>query len=254
MGRPGGDEGRARRAEALLWLCVVLIGLGALLVWRGWGSEWMFIGVVVASMGAGGLIPLVDSLRFMADRTVPVRRVTGATVLGRPTWSLVVGVAVVAVGCLSLVWLWWHPELADDASRRFQRGVYGLPLLAVAWLGYEMWRRRLPDGLHLDDWGITGIAGGPLVAVPWESLESVTVVDGKNRRDLVIVGSVSGAVRVPEALVGGDALAVATVIRYFAGTAEHRHLLDDGVAAVRHVSAEVAAGRFEAEPPVPRIG
>jgi len=67
----------------------------------------------------------------------------------------------------------------------------------------------------------------------------------KSRHPVLASADGRGWVAIPQSTVCGDVYAVATVINYYLHHPEERGRLSDGLDAVRHVDAEVRAGRFD---------
>ena len=74
----------------------------------------------------------------------------------------------------------------------------------------------------------------------------VSVLEGPKRRLLVVVFTEGrGSAGIPESTVAGDVYAVATVVDRYLRHPGQRWRLREGLDAVRHVDAEVRAGRFD---------
>lgn len=102
---------------------------------------------------------------------------------------------------------------------------------------------RRPEGLTLDATGVRGVRGGPRIDLMWTQILKVKVAAVKRGQALVLV-TLDDVFLIPEGAVSGDVYAVATVVNYYLQNPDERGRLVDGLTAVRHVDAEVRAGRF----------
>lgn len=246
IGRTERSVGHQRnKAFGIPFLAVVTLGifLGASLVESA--AEASVLGTV-GVYGATFVAMLLLDLLWSRPKTVSVAARAEGMVFA-PPWALLLAVTLGGgLALVSLARLWFVPEQWTHLAA-FPRGmiVFG-PLMGLIVIAEVLWRLRRPAGLTLDERGLRGVRAGPQFDVTWADLASVSVADGKKSRHLIL-SSADGRnwVAVPHGTVCGDIYAVATVINYYLHHPEERGRLSDGLDAVRHVDAEVSAGRFD---------
>jgi hypothetical protein len=202
--------------------------------------------VTGAFFGAWLAVMLLVDLRWTQPKTVNVVAHAEGVVFAPPSAALLAISLVGGLAALSLARLWSVPEQWTHLSL-YPRGIvlFG-PLMGLYLIAEALWRLRRPAGLTLDERGLSGVRAGPRFDVVWASLANGSAAEGKKSRHLILA-SADGRdmVAIPQSTVGGDVYAVATVINYYLHHPEERGRLSDGLDAVRHVDAEVSAGRFD---------
>ena len=202
--------------------------------------------VTGAFVGAWLIVMLLLELRWTRPKTVSVVANTEGAVFAPPWAALLTMNLVLGLVLLSLAQLWLVPEQWTYLPNYPRSIIVFGPLMGLAVIAEALWRLRRPAGLTLSERGLTGVRAGPQFFLPWAAIGSVSVAEGKKRRLLVLTAADGpGMVAISGGLVGGDVYAVATVINYYLHHPEERGRLSDGLDAVRHVDAEVSAGRFD---------
>lgn len=202
--------------------------------------------LTAALLGIWMVLAALGDLLLSLPKTVSVIARTASVVL-TPPWAGLTAISLLgALVWLSLARLWLVPE-QWTGPLDYPRIVIILgPLVGLVLIAEALWRLRRPAGLTLSERGLTGVRAGPQFFLPWAAIGSVSVAEGKKRRLLVLTAADGpGMVAISGGLVGGDTYAVATVINYYLHHPEERGRLSDGLDAVRHVDAEVSAGRFD---------
>lgn len=115
-------------------------------------------------------------------------------------------------------------------------GIYGIGLLAVLWLGQQLWSLRLPPGLTLSPRGLTGVRGAKPVDIPWSELAAVSTVSGRGAK--LVLRRTGGDTTLIEPLwIGSDPRVVTAIIDYYLTHPAQRSLLDDPRSAIHAVEA-----------------
>jgi hypothetical protein len=201
----------------------------------------------VALFAAWFMVMLLLDLLWSQPNTINVVARAEGMVFS-PPWVVLFAVnGVPALALVSLARLWWVPEQWTHLAA-YPRGmiVFG-PLMGLAMIAETLSRLRRPAGLSLDERGLSGVRAGPRFGVVWADVAIASVAEGKKSRHLILASADGrSGVAIPQSTVSGDVYAVATVINYYVQHPEERGRLSDGLDAVRHVDAEVSAGRFDA--------
>lgn len=246
MGRTERSVGHQRsKTFGIPLFAVITLGflLGASVVKSAAEASVFF---TVALFAAWFVVMMLLDLLWSRPHTINVVARAEGMVFS-PPWAVLLAVNVVpALGLVSLARLWWAPEQWTQLGSypRFMI-VFG-PLMGLILIAQALWRLRRPAGLSLDERGLSGVRAGPRFDVMWADVAIASVAEGKKSRHLILTSADGrSGVAIPQSTVSGDVYAVATVINYYVQHPEERARLSDGLDAVRHVDAEVSAGRFE---------
>ena len=141
-------------------------------------------------------------------------------------------------GILSLVAPAWTGEVFGLSALQDPLDLFlGVVTLAgPVWLIQQAWALRLPPGLGVSALGLWGVRGGANLCLPWEDLDSASVVDSKTGARLVITSTV-GSFTVQPYEIGSDPNLVAVIIEHFRTHPEGREALADADEAIRRVEA-----------------
>lgn len=119
-------------------------------------------------------------------------------------------------------------------------GVIGLGVLAVIWIGQQLWSLRVPRGLTLSELGLAGVRGTAAVSVAWSELAHAEAVWDRGAK-LVIHRTGMSALVIEPRWTGSDPNLVALIVTHYLEHPEDRGLLGDAEAAVRRVEGAAAA-------------
>lgn len=158
-------------------------------------------------------------------RFAPDARVRAALWLV-PIAGLLPSVANIAVHAFSL------PTMN---SRLLDWGPYVLGLVSVVELVRQIAAVRTPLGLVVDERGLHGVRGSASVEIPWEDVDGVEPL-GPHGPKLSIAIAGRAPVIIDAHHLGSDPAAVTVVIAYFRDNPDQRHVLADGVTAMRTVA------------------
>lgn len=152
------------------------------------------------------------------------------------TMPALVGLFGMAPGVLSLVAPAWTGEVFGLADDHYGQNLFlGVVTLAGAvWLVQQAWALRLPAGLGVSALGLWGVRGGANVCLPWDDVESVSVVDSKTGARLFIT-STDGTFTIQPYEIGSDPNPVAVIIEHFRTHPDDREALGDAGEAIRRV-------------------
>lgn len=248
-----GDPARAHALRLIYSVglagAVALAGLAFLLAFGPPGQElglfFIPIGVlfaVVATalviMGARGQIRAPGELVATAeDGGIVVRPFSDAGLI-------VEGIAYVCMMATALVWTNPVAVAATMTSRRMLL-VHATYLVGAFLFAKLVWSTRNPRGLRVDARGLSGVRGGPRIDVAWSDLVHVHASVQRRRPNPPLVLSIGNrVVRISPLTLGGDAVAIATVIDYYRTHPGQRFRFDHGLDAIHHVAAEIREGRI----------
>lgn len=117
-------------------------------------------------------------------------------------------------------------------SRLLDWGPYVLGLVSLVELARQIAAVRTPLGLVVDERGLHGVRGSASVEIPWEDIDGVEPL-GPHGPKLSIASAGRAPVIIDAHHLGSDPAAVAVAISYFRDNFDQRHLLADGVTAMR---------------------
>ncbi len=164
--------------------------------------------------------PAAGSVRFISTSVV------------RSTF-LTVGFLLIAPGLTFLVlqYLAIPPGNPVDFKRWY---ILGLGLLGLCIVAHELWILRIPAGLTLTEFGISGTRGVRLIRLTWDEIATVGVVDMRGAH--LLLKTTSGElIRIAPYWIGSDPNVVAPIVWYFLHNPGQRHLLTDPRAAIQQV-------------------
>jgi hypothetical protein len=151
--------------------------------------------------------------------------------------AAVVAVAGMLVGALPYVLdAFGLPATLGAGVTRLGPAVLGV--LALAWLGYQVWGLRDPAGLTLTPEGVRGVRGSGHVDLPWSDLERVDVTAVRGAR-LVLHARGGAAVAIDPHRLGSDPNLVAAIVEHFRTHPGDRGALAEGIAALARVEDAV---------------
>jgi hypothetical protein len=186
----------------------------------------LYMRALVGAAVRGSVRVAEGDLRFVRPRSV------AALPLG-------MGALATMSGALSLVAPAWTGEsfaLSDGVgTQSLWAGVVALG--GVVGLVIEAWSLRLPTGLVVDESGLVGVRGGPDAQLPWERLESASVVTSSTGACLAITAVEGSVVTIQAPQIGSDPNVVAAIIEHFRTHPEDREVLGDAREAIRRVEA-----------------
>jgi len=124
-------------------------------------------------------------------------------------------------------------------GRRRSIALVVIAVVALGWLGMQVWALRQPAGLTISPRGLRGVRGAKSFDVEWEHVASAAAVEHRGRAQLELRFANSGPVSVPSPLLGSDPNVVAAIIEYFRMHAEQREALASSRTAILAVEAAV---------------
>jgi hypothetical protein len=164
--------------------------------------------------------PAAGSVRFISTRVV------------RSTF-LTVGFLLIAPGLTFLVLQYLAIPSGNPVD--FKRWyILGLGLLGLCIVAHELWILRIPPGLTLTEFGISGTRGVRLIRLTWDEIATVGVVDMRGAH-LLLKTTAGELIRIAPYWIGSDPNVVAPIIWYFLHNPGQRHLLTDPRAAIQQV-------------------
>lgn len=186
----------------------------------------LYVRALVGAAVRGSVRVGEDGLRFVRPRSVAAL----------PT---AMGLAAAILGAVSFFAPAWTGEtfgLSDGVGTpSLWAGVATLG--GVVGLVIEAWSLHLSTGLGVDESGLVGVRGGADVRLPWERLESASVVTSSTGACLAITAVGGWAVTIQAPQIGSDPNVVAAIIEHFRTHPDDREALGDAREAIRRVEA-----------------
>ena len=123
------------------------------------------------------------------------------------------------------------------------RAMLFIGLVALFWVGQQLWALRTPRGLTLSEQGLRGVRGSKPVNLGWDDLSYAEAISSPQGAKLVLQLRPSGAIVIMPHYTGSDPNVLAPLINFFLAHPEHRTALATPMAALVLVEEQASATR-----------